>query len=249
MTEWLVPDWPAPDPVVAVATTRTGGVRRGPYASMNLGAHVGDDATSVRENRRLLQERLGLASEPAWLSQVHGNAVVDVTRVGEGTPEADAAVSRTVGTACAVLTADCLPVLFAARDGTAVGAAHAGWRGLAAGVLENAVAALRTPPGELLAWLGPAISQPSFEVGLEVRDAFVAADPAAEAHFERNARGRLQADLYGLARLRLVAAGVTAIYGGGWCTYEDTGRFFSYRRDKSCGRMATVIALRRPASA
>ena len=242
--DWLVPDWPAPDSVLAVATTRTGGVSRGPYGSMNLGAHVGDDAASVRENRRVLCERLGLAAEPRWLSQVHGNTVVDADNLAAETAEADASVSRTSGTACAVLTADCLPVLFAARDGSAVAAAHAGWRGLAAGVLERTVAAMQTPPAQLLAWLGPAISQAAFEVGLDVRDAFTAVDPAAAMHFEANARGRWQADLYGLARQRLRAAGVRAIYGGGWCTLEDKGRFFSYRRDQACGRMASVVALR-----
>lgn len=242
--DWLKPDWPAPASVIAVATTRSGGVSTGPFASMNLGAHVGDATESVRENRRLLCERLGLLSEPAWLRQVHGSAVIDAALAERGTPEADASVSRERGAACAVLTADCLPVLFAARDGSAIGAAHAGWRGLAGGVLENTVAALGTPPAELLAWLGPAISQPAFEVGLEVRDAFTAIDPSAGEHFRGNARGRLQADLYGLARQRLRSAGVTAVYGGGWCTYGETGRFFSYRRDRACGRMATVIALK-----
>lgn len=244
LADWLVPDWPAPDAVLAVATTRAGGVSTGPYASMNLGAHVGDDAGAVRDNRRVLRRELGLAAEPRWLSQVHGNTVVDAGIVGAGTPEADASVSRARGTACAVLTADCLPVLFAACDGSAVGAAHAGWRGLAAGVIESTVAALQRPPDQLLAWLGPAISQAAFEVGLEVRDAFTAVDPAAEEHFEANSRGRLQADLYGLARQRLRAAGVHAVYGGGWCTFEDQRRFFSYRRDRACGRMASVVALR-----
>ncbi len=246
MTDWLVPDWPAPASVVAITTTRTGGVSRGPYASMNLGAHVGDDARSVQENRGVLRKELDLPDEPCWLSQVHGTAVVDAASVGAETPAADAAVSRAAGTACAVLTADCLPVLFAARDGSAVGAAHAGWRGLAAGVLENTVTALGTSPAALLAWLGPAISQDAFEVGTEVRDAFTALDPSAADCFVPNARGRLQADLYGLARQRLRAAGVTGIYGGAFCTYADDERFFSYRRSQACGRMATVIALKAP---
>ena len=249
VTDWLVPDWPAPASVVAIATTRTGGVSRGPYASMNLGAHVGDDARSVQENRRALREELDLPDEPCWLTQVHGTTVVDAASTGAETPEADAAVSRAAGIACAVLTADCLPVLFAARDGSAVGAAHAGWRGLAAGVLENTVTALETSPDALLAWLGPAISQEAFEVGPEVRDAFTAADQSAAECFAPNARGRLQADLYGLARQRLRALGVTAVYGGGWCTYDDDKRFFSYRRSQACGRMATVVALKAPPGA
>ena len=244
MTDWLVPDWPAPESVIAVSTTRAGGVSRGPYASLNLGAHVGDEPGAVQENRRVLRTALDLAAEPCWLTQVHGSTVVDADSVTSAAPEADGAVSRAAGMACAVLTADCLPVLFAARDGSAVGAAHAGWRGLAGGVLENTVAALGLAPDALLAWLGPAISQSAFEVGPEVRDAFTANDPSADDHFVPNARGRLQADLYGLARQRLNAMGVSAVYGGGWCTLSDSERFFSYRRDPTCGRMATLVALK-----
>ena len=249
MSDWLIPDWPAPDTVLAVSTTRIGGASSGPYASMNLGDHVGDDERAVHANRRELREALGLTAEPCWLRQVHGADVIAADSIAAETPEADASVSRTSGRACAVLTADCLPVLFAARNGSAVGAAHAGWRGLAAGVLENTIAALGMPPDQLLAWLGPAISQASFEVGPEVRDAFAAKDPRADEHFRTNANGRLQADLYGLARQRLCAAGVTAVYGGGWCTFQENERFFSYRRDQACGRMATLIALEPPAGA
>jgi YfiH family protein len=243
VSDWLIPDWPAPASVLALSTTRIGGASSGPYASMNLGAHVGDDERAVQANRRELRKALGLTTEPCWLRQVHGTDVVAADSVVSETPMADAAVSRTSGRACAVLTADCLPVLFAARNGSAVGAAHAGWRGLAAGVLENTIAALAMPPDQLLAWLGPAISQTAFEVGPEVRDAFAIKDPRADEHFRANANGRLQADLYGLARQRLRAAGLTAVFGGGWCTFREEERFFSYRRDQACGRMATIIAL------
>lgn len=243
--DWLEPDWPAPPGVTALTTTRPGGVSRGPFASMNLAAHVGDDAEAVAANRRALRAALDLPAEPLWLSQVHGTAVADVS-VDDGgvVPEADASVSAVSGRACAVMTADCLPVLFAARDGSAVAAAHAGWRGLVAGVLEATVEKLGTPPETLLAWLGPAISQAAFEVGDEVRAAFVAADPDADTAFLPNAAGRWQADLYALARRRLSAAGVGAVYGGGECTYRDSRRFFSYRREAHCGRMASIIFIR-----
>ena len=242
--DWLRPDWPAPPGVVAASTTRTGGVSEGSFATLNLGAHVGDEPAAVAGNRRRLREALGLAAEPRWLEQVHGTTVVDAAGVGDDPPAADASFTTQPGVACAVLTADCLPVLFSTIDGTAVAAAHAGWRGLAAGVLECTIAAMPAPPDRLLAWLGPAISQPAFEVGSEVRDAFLAADEGAGTAFESNERGRYQADLYRLARRRLQRAGVAGVYGGGWCTHADAGRFFSYRRDGQCGRMATVIAIR-----
>jgi YfiH family protein len=227
--------------VNAVATTRAGGVSSGRYESLNLALHVGDDAEHVAENRHRLRAGLGLEEEPAWLSQVHG---AKVARLDEGAPgTADASVTTARGRACAILTADCLPVLLCNRAGTRIGAAHAGWRGLADGVIEAAVAALGAPD-ELLAWLGPAIGPDAFEVGGEVRERFVAHDPAAARAFRPNRRGRWQADLYALARLRLAAAGVTAVYGGGWCTHADPGRFFSHRRDGQCGRMATLIWLR-----
>ena len=244
-TDWLEPEWPAPPGVTALTTTRPGGVSRGPFASMNLAAHVGDDADAVAANRRALRGALELPAEPLWLSQVHGTSVVDAGNgSGETPPEADASISLVPDRACAVLTADCLPVLLAAKDGGAVAAAHAGWRGLAAGVLEAVVARLGVPPDTLLAWLGPAISQPAYEVGDEVRAAFVADDPEAAKAFLPNARGRWQADLYALARRRLSAAGVGAVYGGGECTYGDADRFFSYRRGARCGRMASIILLR-----
>lgn len=244
--DWMRPEWPAPANVLAATTTRRGGVSEGPYGELNLGAHVGDSPAAVRENRRRLKEALNLTSEPGWLRQVHGTRVIDVSEAGDEPPEADASISDAVGRVCVVMTADCLPVLFATADGRRVGAAHAGWRGLLDGVLENAVTALASSPATIMAWLGPAISQAAFEIGSEVRDAFVSADAAAAAHFAPNARGRYQADLYALAKQRLARAGVTAVYGGGLCTFGDPDRFFSYRRDGACGRTATVIAIQRP---
>ncbi len=244
---WISADWPAPEGIVAGCTTRLGGVSVGPYESLNLGAHVGDAADAVRENRARLQATLDLPGEPRWLRQVHGT---NVARDAAPDTEADAVVTVAADTVCVIMTADCLPVLFASSDGGAVGAAHAGWRGLAAGVLEATVAAFDRDPGELLAWLGPAISQPEFEVGDEVRDAFLAGDPGAGKAFERNDRGRWQSDLYALARARLERAGVTLIYGGGLCTHGDEARFFSYRRDGRCGRMANLVFRRaRPINA
>ena len=246
MRDWIVPDWPAPAGVLAVSTTRSGGVSEGPRASMNLGLHVDDAPAAVCENRRRLCEHLGLEHEPAWLRQVHGTEVVDAGEGFEAAPEADAAWSRTAGIGCVVLTADCLPVLLTDRAGSVVAAAHAGWRGLVAGVIERTVAAMATDPRSLMAWLGPAISQPAFEVGDEVREAFVTHASEAARAFEPNARGRWQADLYALARQRLASVDVHEVHGGGLCTYTDAERFHSYRRDPKAGRMATVIARKPP---
>jgi len=235
----LLPDWPAPPGVRAAMTLRAGGASGGPYASLNLGDHVGDEADAVAENRRRLRQALALPAEPLWLEQVHGT---DVARFGGPVcPRADAAVALAPGQVCAVMVADCLPVLLADRAGTCVAAAHAGWRGLAAGVLEATVAALPVDPSQLVAWLGPAIGPEAFEVGPEVRDAFQAADPATEAAFRPGTGDRWMADVYLLARQRLARAGVTDVHGGGWCTVSDPGRFFSYRRDGVTGRMAAVI--------
>ena len=236
---WLEPDWPAPPGVVAGTTLRGGGASRGPYASLNLGAHAGDDPDAVRSNRRRFVEACGLPAAPPWLRQVHGTRVI--TEGAEPDTPADAIVGNSPGAVCAVLTADCLPVVFASADGGKIAAAHAGWRGLAAGVLEATVAALAAPAGDLLAWLGPAISQPAFEVGDEVREAFLQSDPRAAGYFQENERGRWQADLYGLARLRLERCGVTRVFGGGRCTFGEPDHFFSYRRDGQCGRMATFV--------
>ncbi|MNZ95268.1 Laccase domain protein YfiH [compost metagenome] len=239
-SELLVPDWPAPANVRACVTTRAGGVSQAPFDSFNLGDHVGDDLAAVAENRRRLQALLGC--RPAWLSQVHGVAVVeaDPARVAE----ADASWSATPGIACTIMTADCLPVLFCDRAGSRVAAAHAGWRGLAAGVLEASVAALSCPPSEVLVWLGPAIGPQAFEVGGEVREVFVAQHAeAAEAFVPSVNPGRFLADLYRLARIRLAAIGVTAVYGGGLCTFSDDARFYSYRREPRTGRLASLIWL------
>ena len=239
MTEsWIRADWQADDRVVAGCTTRTGGISSGRYASLNLGAHVGDDSVSVTENRRRMIDRCALPAEPVWLEQVHGTTVLVEPGRGE---QADAAVTRQPGVVCTVMVADCLPVLLTASDGTEVGAVHAGWRGLAAGVIEKTIDVFAAEPADVLAWLGPAISQDAFEVGSEVRQAFVDHDARASAAFDENERGRWQADLYGLARQRLGDAGVTEISGGGFCTYGDPGRFFSYRRDGQCGRMAAFV--------
>ncbi|HEY8521758.1 MAG TPA: peptidoglycan editing factor PgeF [Gammaproteobacteria bacterium] len=235
------PGWPAPPGVRAWVSERGGGVSVGRYAGLNLGTHVGDDPAAVAENRRRLAAAAGLPAEPVWLEQVHGRRVLDLD-ADERAP-ADGAVTGRRGVVCAVLTADCLPVLLCDRAGRRVGVAHAGWRGLLAGVLPAAVDAMGVPPDELLAWLGPAIGPDAFEVGEEVRAAYVAQDPAAASCFAPNARGRWQADLYELARQSLAGAGVTEIHGGGFCTYTERERFFSHRREGPTGRFATLIWL------
>lgn len=237
-----MPEWPAPPGVRALATGRAGGVSVGRYASLNLAAHVGDAPAAVSENRARLRTAAALPAEPGWLEQVHGTRVLDLDAWGAGgAGPADAAITRQMGRVCAILSADCLPVLLAARSGTAVGAAHAGWRGLAAGVIEATVRALAVPPASLIAWLGPAISPEHFEVGPEVRAAFLAVDPEAATAFVENARGRYQADLYRLARLRLERAGVSAVFGVQACTFADANRYFSHRREGPTGRQATLI--------
>lgn len=267
----ITPDWPVPPLVRAAFTLRQGGVSAPPFDTLNVGLHTGDASEAVEENRRRIRGALRLPSEPCWLAQAHGAEVVSLD--GEppmraappgDPPRADAAVTRTSGCICVIQVADCMPVLFAARDGTTVGAAHAGWRGLAAGVLQATVRALAIKPSELLVWLGPTIGPQHFEVGDEVRTALLAADGRTDlagavgldaerrldsglggtaAAFVRNARGRWQCDLYAVARRQLVALGVREVYGGGWCTYDDRARFFSYRRDGRCGRMAALIWL------
>jgi YfiH family protein len=235
----LTPDWPAPARVRSCVTTRAGGVSLPPFDSLNLGTHVDDDALAVQENRRRLVAQLGC--RPAWLQQVHGTRVVqaDPAQV----PEADASWSATPAVAACVMTADCLPVLFCERSATRVAAAHAGWRGLQAGVLEATLQALAVPASEVMAWLGPAIGPQSFEVGSEVREAFLASHPQAHAAFRPGAQaGKFMADLYQLARIRLAAAGVSAVYGGGLDTFSDP-RFFSYRRASRTGRFASLIWL------
>ena len=237
---WIPADWPAPPGIVAGTTTRRGGVSEGAHASLNLGLHVNDREAAVTENRQRLRAALSLPAEPLWLEQVHGTRVA--TSADDARQPADAAVGSAPRDTLVIMTADCLPVLFSSRDGRHIGAAHGGWRGLADGVLEKTVLALGVPPGDLLAWLGPAIAQPAFEVGGEVRDAFLKKGEAFADCFEANDRGRWQADLYGIAKTELAGAGVHAVYGGGFCTYADREQFFSYRRDGVCGRMASVIS-------
>jgi hypothetical protein len=243
----ITPDWPAPATVSALVTTRLGGLSGKPWNTFNLGDHVGDEAATVAGNRQRLQACLAAGTRVQWLHQVHGAAVVPAQCAGES-PEADASWTRETGVACAVLTADCLPVLFCDREATVVAAAHAGWRGLAAGVLEATVRALPVAPARLQAWLGPAIGPGAFEVGPEVRDAFlagVAGRGMAGAFVPAARSGHFYADIYQLARLRLRAAGVPAVYGGDFCTFNDSQRFYSYRRDGLTGRMATLIYLNR----
>lgn len=235
----ITPDWPVPAHVKSLMTTRAGGVSVGPFASWNLGAHVHDDPLAVAENRCRLRD--GLPAEPIWLNQVHSTQVIQAD-TASGVPNADASYTRTPQTVCAVLTADCLPVLFCARDGSAVAAAHAGWRGLAGGVLEATLAAMHLPPDQVIAWLGAAIGPDAFEVGSEVHDTFIASHPQSVAAFTPHQQKWL-ADIYALARIRLNACGVSAVYGGGLCTYTDAARFYSYRRDGATGRMATLIWL------
>jgi len=238
--DWITPDWPVPANVRALVTTRNGGVSAAPYASLNLGDHVGDDPQTVLRNRAILRE--SLPAEPLWLKQVHSTAVAEAGTAC-GVPEADASIARQAHQVCAVLTADCLPVLLCDRTGCVAAAVHAGWRGLAAGVIEQTVANMGTPPEKLLAWLGPAIGPQAFEVGAEVRQIFLAGNPACAGAFVPHGTGKYLADIYQLARLSLAGCGVTAVYGGEYCTFRDRERFFSYRRDPTTGRMASLIWL------
>ncbi len=273
----FAPDWAVSPRVRAVMTTRVGGVSVAPWESLNLGVHVGDSLAAVLENRRRVRKEASLPSEPVWLDQVHGISVVELEPSGVGgdeparsergdrlsqpvespmpaRPPADATVTTHAGVVCAIQVADCMPVLFAARDGSAVGAAHAGWRGLAGGVLAATIAAMRMPPSQIVAWLGPAIGPKHFEVGDVVVAAFSASAGVGqraqtEAAFVRKAGGKWLCDLYALARLHLAASGVSQVTGGGWCTVADAERFFSYRRDGQTGRMAALIWLAPAANA
>lgn len=247
---FIEPDWPAPDNVLALSTIRSGGCSRPPYDSFNLGHHVGDADDSVAGNRALLAAALPAGCKVPWLTQVHGIGVVEAGESGP-CPEADAVWSRRSSMVCPILTADCLPVLFCSTAGDVVAAAHAGWRGLLAGVLESTVAAMGVNSAQLLAWLGPAIGPQAFEVGPEVRAAFMsAAEPGQQDFLARfftanpHSPDHYFADLYALARARLKAIGISSIYGGGLCTFSDPQRFFSYRRDGQTGRMASLILLR-----
>ncbi len=240
MHDWLVPDWPVPGNIRAVITTRSGGVSQGPYHSLNLAEHVGDDPKAVAANRTLLRRELELEREPLWLEQVHGCEVADGD-AGVSGCRADAVTATRPGRVCAVLTADCLPLLLCNRNGSRVAAVHAGWRGLAEGVIEAVLARFGEAPEGLLAWLGPAIGPQAFEVGPEVREAFLTRAPADAGAFEPNRPGHWLADLYVLARNRLQRAGVGFVGGGDSCTVSEPERFFSYRRDGVTGRMASLI--------
>ncbi|MGC1387147.1 MAG: peptidoglycan editing factor PgeF [Steroidobacteraceae bacterium] len=241
--QWLTPQWPAPPAVCALSTQRGGGVSAAPYATLNLGDHVGDLPAVVAENRRRLRIAADLPAEPRGLAQVPGIRVADLD-VDGSSAAADGAHTRRPGRICAILSADCLPLLFAAESGEAVAAAHAGWRGLAGGVIEATVRALTLDPGTLLAWLGPAIGPRHFEIGAEVREELLRGDGGAEAAFTPNARGRFMADLQALARRRLARLGIERIYGGGECTFSHPDKYFSHRRDGRTGRQATLIWLK-----
>ena len=252
MSNFIAPEWPAPKSVRTLVTMRQGGVSGEPWASFNLGEHVGDDPAAVAENRRRLREHL--PGEPKWLKQVHGTKCVDAALVSEPT-EADASFTRHPGVVCAVLTADCLPVFFCDEAASVVAVAHAGWRGLAAGVLESTVRAMQVDAENLLAWLGPAIGPSKFEVGDEVRTAFVAQDAQASQAFVSTTNGKWLADIYGLASMRLAASGIRRVgaprsghpavqrHSTNWCTVTQEEKFFSYRRDGVTGRMASCIWL------
>lgn len=239
---FIVPDWPAPAQVHALQTTRIGGFSKAPYDSLNFGMHVGDDAHTVAANRNLLN--VVVPSEPVWMEQVHGTYVILAEAAGCA-PQADACITRSPNAVCAVMTADCLPVFLCDDAGTVAGLAHAGWRGLADGVIEATVIGMDTVPSSLMAWLGPAIGPQAFEVGEDVREAFLRTDAASEFAFTPHGDGKYLADIYLLARQRLHTLGIQRIYGGEFCTYTDEERFFSYRRDGRTGRMASLIWLSR----
>ncbi len=236
--DWIVPDWPAPAGVRACMTTRAGGLSQGPWAGLNLGLRCDDDPAAVAENRARLERCL--PQPPKWLAQVHGSTVVDADTL-DGLPQADASVARQPGTVCAIQVADCLPVLFTDRAGSCVAAAHAGWRGLAGGVLASTIARMGVAPADLLAWIGPGIGPAAFEVGDDVLQAFCNDHPENRAAFQALHPGKWLCDLPALARKALRRSGVGQVYGGRWCTYSDPQRFYSYRRDRITGRMAAVI--------
>jgi len=243
MHDWIVPDWPVAERIGAVITTRSGGVSSSPFDGLNLADHVGDDMAVVARNRAQLTAALGITSEPLWLNQVHGCQVVEVGSDNPGCT-ADAATANFPGQVCAVLTADCLPLLLCNRDGTRVAAIHAGWRGLAGGVIEATLERFSEPGTDLLAWLGPAIGPEKFEVGDEVRDLFLASNAADAASFRPLRSGKWLADIYQLARNRLQMANLGFVGGGDYCTVSDPERFFSYRRDGVTGRIASLIWIR-----
>ena len=234
------PDWPAPANVRSLSTTRIGGCSKAPWDSLNLGSNTGDNPEAVAANRARVRD--ALPTEPAWLNQVHGNAVVELDAQSADL-QADAAISRRSGLVCAVLTADCLPLLLCEKSGSAVAAVHCGWRGLAADIIERSIRSLGYPAEQLIAWMGPAIGPEHYEVGMEVFEAFTENSAEAGGAFTPGRPAHWQLDLYALARIDLVRLGVSAVYGGGFCTYSDAGQFFSYRRDGETGRQASLIWL------
>ena len=239
MINLIKPDWGAPAPVRAVTTTRTGGFSRAPFDSLNLALHVGDNPDHVAQNRARLQQALELPAEPCWMNQTHG--IHAVTLEQEDSREADAAITRLAGTVAVVMTADCLPILVCNRDGTEVAAIHAGWRGLQAGVIQATLASMASANEQLLAWIGPGISRDNFEVGEEVRTAFIDSIARAEGFFHANRAGHWLCDLAGLAESVLLDLGVGEVCCHSGCTYRDADRFFSYRRNAATGRMASLI--------
>ena len=239
----IVPDWPAPANVQAYSTTRQGGVSVSPYTSLNLGDHVGDNPDAVQRNRQKIVEQLSAPSSPAWLQQVHGSHAYHLQNPLSAVVAADASYTHQAGLVCTVMTADCLPLLVCNRAGTVVAAIHAGWRGLADGVIEKTIVQLTSPVDELMVWLGPAIGPQEFEVGTEVREAFLHHDGQAETAFVQRDEQHWLADIYQLARQRLHRLGVQNIYGGDYCTFQQDELFYSYRRDGVTGRMASLIWL------
>lgn len=235
---WICPDWPAPATVHAATTLRTGGVSSSAFQSLNPALHVGDDAESARQNRVIIKNMLNLPDEPKWLAQVHSDVVIDAARI-DVPPQADASFTDKSGVVCAVMTADCLPLLICASDGAKVAAIHAGWRGLLAGIISNTLTAMQA--GNVLVWLGPAIGPDCFEVGADVRDAFVSKSTGFIPAFKSQDNDKWLADIYQLARIELAASGVTNVYGGNFCTVTEAERFYSFRRDQQTGRMATLI--------
>ncbi|CAM3334174.1 conserved hypothetical protein [Xenorhabdus nematophila ATCC 19061] len=243
MTSLIFPDWPQPENVGACSTTRVGGISLLPYDSLNLGSHVGDKPECVEQNRKLLVEYAQLPQQPIWLEQVHGTRVIRLAGQLLENNQADGVYTNVPGQVCAVMTADCLPVLFCSISGDEVAAAHAGWRGLCAGVLENTVSQFNAKPEMIRVWLGPAIGPEKFEVGKEVKEAFIATDSELEQAFTSHG-DKFLANIYLLAKLKLQSVGITDIFGGTACTVTENEQFFSYRRDGSTGRMATLIWLR-----
>lgn len=239
--EYIFPDWPAPNNIACVTTTRAGGYSTNTYNSLNLGLHVEDHEADVNKNRSLIKDDLQLPAEPIWLNQIHGTKVLNVSGECPKNVTADAAYTNEIGVVCAVLTADCLPVLFCDQAGENIAVAHAGWRGLLNGVLENTIHALPVENNKIMCWLGPAIGPNKFEVGEEVVKEFVEKDARHKNAFQVQSNLKYLADIYQLAENILGFTGVQEMYGGKYCTYTEEEKFYSYRRDGQTGRMATLI--------